>query len=66
MLAREGAHGQGTTTASAPAEVCESKKIHYTHTLPQQCPRTTWSSTSSTAQSVSVTTGTPSSVENNW
>lgn len=42
--------GHETTTAStASTEVCESKTINYiTHTLPQQCLRTNWSSTNST------------------
>lgn len=41
--------GHGSTTASP--EVCKSKTINYiTHTLPQQCLRTSWSSANSTDQ----------------
>lgn len=49
-------HGHETTAAStAPTEVCESKTINYiTHTLPQQCLRTNWSSTNSTDQNTST------------
>lgn len=51
-------HGHETATAStAFAEVCESKTINYiTHTLPQQCLRTNWSSANSTDQNITTTT----------
>lgn len=54
-------HGHQTTTTSSP-EVCESKTINYiTHTLPQQCLRTNWSSGFSTDQTNTTTaTGTSS------
>lgn len=43
-------------TALADADVCESRTINYiTHTLPQQCLRTSWTSPSPTANG----TGTP-------
>lgn len=50
-------HGHDTTTSStASTEVCESKTINYiTHTLPQQCLRTNWSSANSTDQNTTTT-----------
>lgn len=47
------------TTTTASPEVCKSKTINYiTHTLPQQCLRTSWSSANSTDHSTITTTTT--------
>lgn len=52
------------TTTTTP-EICRSKTINYiTHTLPQQCLRTNWSSANSTEQNSNATvTGTDPVVE---
>ncbi|KAJ4391320.1 hypothetical protein N0V93_004937 [Gnomoniopsis smithogilvyi] len=43
------------STSTASTEVCESKTINYiTHTLPQQCLRTNWSSANSTDQNATT------------
>lgn len=49
-------HSHETSTAStASTEICESKTINYiTHTLPQQCLRTNWSSANSTDQNTTT------------
>lgn len=54
--------GQGKETITSSPEVCESKTINYiTHTLPQQCLRTSWSTANSTDHnSVTTATGTAS------
>lgn len=47
------------TTTTASPEVCKSKTINYiTHTLPQQCLRTNWSSANSTDHNTTTTTTT--------
>ncbi|KAF3770367.1 hypothetical protein M406DRAFT_87210, partial [Cryphonectria parasitica EP155] len=59
------AASSSSSSLSSP-EVCESKTINYiTHTLPQQCLRTNWSSSNSTLQdaTTSTTTSTVTSAE---
>lgn len=51
-LGLEVASAYGHETLTTSPEVCKSKTINYiTHTLPQQCLRTSWSSANSTNQS---------------
>ena len=49
-VAAHAAHSHAHAPAHTPAEVCEYRTINYiTHTLPQQCLRTSWTSPTPTA-----------------
>ncbi|KAH8895178.1 hypothetical protein GQ53DRAFT_744633 [Thozetella sp. PMI_491] len=52
----DGLPGVATANTSATPEVCESKTINYiTHTLPQQCLRTSWTSPAGGGQATTPT-----------